>query len=325
MFKVEKKIVGICLLIVFAGGLLSSCARSDNGAPVIYRNSNYKYSKQSGAAAPQRDPRDGAVIVRKGDTLYSVSRSQNVDLRSLIEVNRLRPPYTLAVGQTLNIPKPRYYTVKKGETVYSISRQHGVDMSSLASMNDVRPPYAISVGQQLKIPGRELNWMQRQKTWLRSSGQSSTTVATAQPKTVTPPRNPPKPNKSVRAGGRFLWPVNGRVISGFGSKGDGLHNDGINVAVPEGAPVFASDDGVVTYTGNELKGYGNLILVRHSSSWVSAYSHTRKIRVQRGAKVTRGQHIADAGKTGSVTRPQLHFELRRGSKAVDPLNYLSTQ
>ena len=120
----------------------------------------------------------------------------------------------------------------------------------------------------------------------------------------------------------FGWPVRGRLIAGFGSKPDGTQNDGINLAVPEGTPIKAADDGVVAYAGNELKGYGNLVLISHANGFVSAYAHASELMVKRGDTVKRGQVIAHAGQTGNVTSPQLHFEIRKGSTPVDPTQYL---
>ena len=120
----------------------------------------------------------------------------------------------------------------------------------------------------------------------------------------------------------FRWPVRGRVIAGFGSKPNGTQNDGINLAVPEGTPIKAADDGVVAYAGNELKGYGNLVLISHANGFVSAYAHASELMVKRGDTVKRGQVIAHAGQTGNVTSPQLHFEIRKGSTPVDPAQYL---
>lgn len=121
---------------------------------------------------------------------------------------------------------------------------------------------------------------------------------------------------------KFRWPVRGRIISDFGSKPGGGKNEGVNLAVPEGTPVKAADDGTVIYSGNELKGYGNLVLVRHSEGWVSAYAHNSELKVKRGDKIRRGDVVGLAGATGSVSQPQVHFELRKGNKPVDPLKHL---
>ena len=123
--------------------------------------------------------------------------------------------------------------------------------------------------------------------------------------------------------GTFLWPVRGRVLEGYGVGPGGTHNDGINIAAPHGAAVQAADGGVVAYSGNELRGYGNLILIKHANGWISAYAHCDLILVKTGQKVARGQVIARVGATGNVSEPQLHFELRRGKKPVDPNEYLA--
>jgi murein DD-endopeptidase MepM/ murein hydrolase activator NlpD len=124
-------------------------------------------------------------------------------------------------------------------------------------------------------------------------------------------------------GTSFRWPVRGRIISGFGAKPNGEKNDGINLAVPEGTSVKAAEAGTVIYAGNELEGYGNLVLIRHADDWVSAYAHNSDIKVKRGDTVRRGQTIGMAGMSGSVNSPQVHFELRKKAKPVNPLDYLA--
>jgi murein DD-endopeptidase MepM/ murein hydrolase activator NlpD len=123
--------------------------------------------------------------------------------------------------------------------------------------------------------------------------------------------------------GKFVWPIqSGEVISRFGPKPGGLYNDGVNIAAREGTPVLAAGDGTVAYAGKELKGFGNLILIRHANGWISAYAHNESLLVAKGDVVRHGQPIARVGKSGDVERPQLHFELREETDAVDPLLYL---
>jgi murein DD-endopeptidase MepM/ murein hydrolase activator NlpD len=141
-------------------------------------------------------------------------------------------------------------------------------------------------------------------------------TASAQPGTTQP---------AVHGNGKFLWPVNGKIVLSFGTKDGGLHNDGINIAAPLGTPIHAADNGLVVYAGNELRGFGNLLLVRHADGWVSAYAHCDALLVKRGDNVKRGQVIARVGQSGNVTAPQLHFELRKGAEAVDPLAQLGPQ
>jgi murein DD-endopeptidase MepM/ murein hydrolase activator NlpD len=146
-----------------------------------------------------------------------------------------------------------------------------------------------------------------------TSGERTAGVAPPASATVAPP--PPGSSK-------LRWPARGRIIAGFGQRPDGTHNDGVNFAVPLGTEVHAADAGVVAYAGSELKGYGNLVLVRHDNGWVTAYAHNDEIIVKRGDKVKRGQLLAKAGKSGQVDQPQIHFELRQGSKPVDPTPYM---
>ena len=118
--------------------------------------------------------------------------------------------------------------------------------------------------------------------------------------------------------------MQGRILSAYGMGPAGTHNDGINIAVKAGEPVRAADGGVVAYAGNALRGYGNLVLIKHPGGWMTAYAHNSTLLVKRGDKVARGQEIAKAGATGVVSEPQLHFEIRRGSRALDPADYLPT-
>ena len=149
-----------------------------------------------------------------------------------------------------------------------------------------------------------------------TAATTSTTQPAPTPENITPP---------PRGSGKFLWPVNGKVVSVFGVKEGGQHNDGINIAAPLGTPVHAADNGVVAYAGNELRGFGNLLLIRHADGWVSAYAHCDALLVKRGDQVKRGQVIARVGQTGAVSSPQLHFELRKAGTAVDPTSELGPQ
>jgi murein DD-endopeptidase MepM/ murein hydrolase activator NlpD len=142
-------------------------------------------------------------------------------------------------------------------------------------------------------------------------------------KEVEATQSPVKAAEATNSLPTFRWPARGRVIASYGAKTNGKQNDGINIAVPEGTPVKAADDGVVAYAGNELKGYGNLVLVRHSNGYVTAYAHASELMVKRGDTIKRGQVIAKSGQTGEVSSPQLHFEIRNGSSPVDPLQFLN--
>ncbi len=238
------------------------------------------------------------VTVRKGDTLYGIARRTRVPLGRLIDVNKLRKPYRIAPGQKLRLSPLAVHTVRRGETLYSIARRYGADLQQLAKLNGIGRPFTLSVGKRLKVPPAT-----RQKA-----------AAALRPS----PKSRPLPKRA----GKFNWPVIGRVISRFGAKQGGLRNDGINIAVKPGTGIRAAENGVVAYAGNELPGFGNLLLIRHAGGFTTAYAHSARILVKRGQRVRRGQVIAKAGSTGNVARTQLHFEIRRGTQAFDPIKFL---
>lgn len=259
----------------------------------------------------------GAVhSVRRGETLYAISRRYGVPVRSFISVNRLRAPYTLAVGQKLRIPVTWTHVVKRGETGYSISRKYGVNVSALMRVNGIRPPYRLAVGQKLKLPGGAGPAVT--KTASAASTPNKQATAPARGRTVAIPKPPPRTSKG------FTWPVEGKLASRFGPKEGGIHNDGINILAAQGTPVRVAEAGVVVYASNALQGYGNLLLVKHAGGWITAYAHNERILVRPGQKVGKGDIVARVGATGGVTSPQLHFEIRKGKQALDPLRYLSS-
>jgi murein DD-endopeptidase MepM/ murein hydrolase activator NlpD len=132
----------------------------------------------------------------------------------------------------------------------------------------------------------------------------------------------PLPAPPPISGDGFIWPVQGKIISAFGTKDQGHQNDGINISAPRGTPVRATENGVVAYAGNELRGFGNLVLIRHADGWITAYAHNDKLLVRRGQIVRKGQDIATVGSSGGVGEPQLHFQMRQGKNAVDPAKQL---
>lgn len=262
------------------------------------------------------------VTVKKGDTLYSLSRRYNVPMRELVETNNLRPPYSLNIGRVLKMPNARYHIVQKGDTVYNISKRYNVDMHSLSKLNNIDAPYSLSIGQRLAIPGS-----------VACKVESSNYVSNSPPKQTSSswkPWSKPAPTKQQstysapvkKRNAKFEWPVKGKIISNFGAIGKGRNNDGINIKAPLGTAVKAGDAGTVAYAGNELKGFGNLILIKHNDGWITAYAHNDRLLVKKGQKVRRGEKIATVGVTGGVSTPQLHFEIRAGKKAVNPNAYL---
>lgn len=304
------------ILLVVAG-----CTRALPPAPVMEGGRASASPPVRQALPPPSRTRKGTprvVVVRQGESLYSIARRHNIPLRELIEVNRIRAPFAIAPGRRLVLPTPRRHVVRAGDTVYSVSRRYGVDMTALVRINDIPPPYRITVGQALRLPGPGTVRRKVQR-------------AAAEPPEPPGPAPGRKPAKALerrseqpppRTAAMFAWPLRGRILIGFGPRGGGLHNDGINIAAPAGTPVRAAESGIVAYAGNELRGFGNLLLIRHAGNWMTAYAHSRVLLVRRGDRVRRGQTIARVGSTGNVSRPQLHFEIRKGDEAVNPTRLL---
>jgi murein DD-endopeptidase MepM/ murein hydrolase activator NlpD len=318
---------------------------------------NAQYSDVTGSASGHWIWNGGSpVTVGQGETVESIARKHGVPVAALMQTNGIREPGQIRPGQRLVIPRyvstspknaPTYaaqpkasgnvHVVKSGETLMSISRGTGVSVAALAKTNHIEPSKKLSAGDQLTIPqgGHQVAAVQppaapkvaeprtapaEKKIKVASAAPAQTAhVAKEEPQTTETAVKAAEPSGAMPS---FRWPARGRVIAGFGSKPNGTQNDGINLAVPEGTPIKAADDGVVAYAGNELKGYGNLVLIRHSNGYVSAYAHARELLVKRGDTIRRGQVIAHAGQTGNVTSPQLHFEIRKGSTPVDPTQFL---
>jgi len=244
-------------------------------------------------------------------------------------------------SQTVKAPTParvqlQTVTVGPGDTLYSISRKYSVPVNDLAVMNDLGVPFRLTVGQKLRVPNLQAA---AEKTAVASVPAKSST-ATPKGNDVTVKKSETKkeapapkqkissdpkqklPKIAARSSSKFSWPVRGKILSGFGTKPNGLVNDGINISAARGTAVRAAENGVVAYAGNEVKGMGNLIIIQHSGGWMTVYAHLDSMALRRGARVNVGQKIGTVGATGKVDRPQLHFEIRKGTKAYNPSQYL---
>ena len=415
------RIAAACLALSLLGGCASYSTGSNKG-------------QRSGGGASY-NAGSGAYSVERGDTVYAISRRFDISVRTLIDVNKLQPPYVLYPGQKLTLPASQNgYVVEKGDTLWAVSRKTGVSFTALAQMNNLEEPYHLKVGQRLNVAGgrsgsaasgggasgvtvirssqsggssdsqdnfsapmtassnsggsgagRPVDSYQAGSGGASQSGDSyrpltqrsdepvlgqreapAAIAAAAQasqdgqknpiPSTVSAPSNAvsdssnagqtggssaiapavasapaqvvlpkPLPDPPRAAGGGYLWPAKGPVIATFGVTGKGQHNDGINIKLPKGTPVFAAENGVVAYAGNEIRGFGNLLLIKHASGWMTAYAHNDQLLVERGAIVKKGQKIALSGDSGGANPPQLHFEVRKGSRAVDPMTVLGSR
>lgn len=272
------------------------------------------------------DPDDYTVAV--GDTLYSIAWRFEIDDDDLARWNHLSPPYVLHPGDRLHTKesdsiradklraeqksqqtsKLIEVTVRRGDTLYSLARQNNISVARLAAINGLNKPYVINPGQVLQLKGKPV--IQAGSVTQNSPDRPIATAAKIKTK-VSPVESSRKVN--------WQWPVKGKVIARFNK----YKNDakGIDIAGIEGNPVRAASAGKVVYSGNGLISYGNLVIIKHSRSYLSAYAHNKTLLVKEGETVKAGQKIAEMGKTG-VEKAKLHFEIRKNGKPVDPLRYL---
>ena len=388
----------LLLILLFSSSCLQEPAKIINRSNVKFnKNNQFNQEKYRNIVQKKPDKKENTtseteissneIIVQKGDTLYSISKKNDVPLRDLIENNNLEPPYALKVGSALKVSSPNFHESREGDTLYSISRMYDMKVNDVIALNNLKFPYSIYPGEKIKVTKKmdenknidikksdkniqiaTESSTKTEKNILKPSNEKTKEISekkhsseiekygfkpsevraeeinkrnnltnskTAQ-NIINPTKNEivetklsiNKPidkdalKKITNKTNRFSWPVRGEVISKFGPKSAGLYNDGINIKAPEGQTVESSEDGIVAYVGNELKGYGNLVIIKHSGGWISAYAHLKNSTVERGQKITKGQKIGNVGNSGKVKFPQLYFGLRKGRDAVNPENYL---
>ncbi|HEX4113871.1 MAG TPA: M23 family metallopeptidase [Stellaceae bacterium] len=301
---------GISIALVLA--TLSACARIDP-APVA-----------SWTAPPSIASANGVTTLRieRGDTLLRIAHRYHRPVRLIIEANHMVPPYRLAAGAILILPGPEApmvaaapprprYTAAASDTPPPTPRT--VEAPPRLPPSAVTAPRIASP----EVPPASRPPLRAEPGYARSGPPPAFRQATA---TLMPP---PMPEPPSEVGGRgFIWPVRGRVVEGYGIAANGTHNDGINIAARAGSAVRAAKSGEVVYVGNELRGYGNLVLIKHPGGYLTAYAHNSVLLVRKGEHVARGQIIARVGATGEVREPQLHFEIRAGRSPVNPTEFL---
>ncbi len=273
-----------------------------------------------------------SIVAAQGETADILSSRYGVPASALLAVNNMKSASEVQPGKRLIIPvysanpgkvlpaakaaaapasRPEKLTLVKGAQ----AKSGGIDKPVKASEKAARA--AEKPVKTAALPPAETS-----RKPAAANAEAAKPAKAAMPEAAAPAD--PEPTASVPAADtaskpEFRWPARGRIIQGF-KKGT---SDGINIAVPEGTSVKAAEAGVVAYAGSELKGYGNLVLIRHPNGYVSAYAHNGEINVKRGEQIRRGQQIAKSGKSGNVSSPQIHFELRKGSTPVDPTEYLA--
>ncbi|UQY79922.1 peptidoglycan DD-metalloendopeptidase family protein [Candidatus Hepatincola sp. Av] len=258
--------------------------------------------------------------VKKGDTVYSISQKYNVapddiltwnsmDSASSLKENQkvkiylyqpmdstnTNPNQTTTSTETFNdvrdsYPQYTYYKVKAGDTLNLIAKSHNMTPEELTVLNHLEENQVLSIGMILKVNSNYGN------------------------------KNPP--SNILKDG--FAWPAVGRLVMPYGLQEKGVFNEGINLSLKKGTPVKATQDGIITYTGNAVKNFGNIVIVQHDHNWLSVYANLSKTLVKKGDTVKKGAIIARSGDSGNAKSPQLHFELRYNIKPMDPLNYLNS-
>ena len=340
-----------------ANGLTSSNLRpgqrlvlpSGSGAP---QHQSYEAPRVAAAApvaptAPAPSDWNDTYTVQPGDSLYAIARSNGISLADLERHNGIQDSRRVMPGTVLRVPgdaggatqvaeaPPAYQPPPAYEAPAAqppmprtTIETRPVQTQEHRPVQEARNPTGtVRLGDQRAMPPGATA---QQPTLL--NGSSATPPASGEQRVarletpgsasdaVSPTAS--QSSGSVAGSSKLRWPVVGKVVGGFGPRPDGTHNDGVNLSAPMGTDIHAAESGVVAYAGDELKGYGNLVLIRHDNGWVTAYAHADEILVKRGDRINRGQVIAKVGRTGQVDQPQLHFELRQGQKPVDPTPFM---
>ena len=255
------------------------------------------------------------VTIEPGDTLYSLSRKYSVPVNDLAVMNNLSAPFALYAGQVVRVPNlaaapVRTATTSKPTTATTTTTKPATESAKPAVKPDVKT----------EKPKKAENKTETKKNDAKKTEQTKKPAEQKKAEEKKPVKK--LPAIKARSSSKFSWPVRGKILSNYGAKTKGLFNDGINIGAARGTTVAAAENGVVAYAGNEVKGMGNLIIIQHSDGWMTVYAHMDSLAVRRGARVGVGQKIGTVGQTGKVDKPQLHFEVRRGTRAYNPIQYL---
>lgn len=335
---------------VVAGDTLYTVAKNYN-LPIrdIVHVNNLRAPFKLSTGQRLRLPPPQEYQVQAGDTVYMVSLLFGVNSSEISRLNNLKAPYSLHSGQVLRLPsvtrKTQLYkrpasapiAVVESEVLAAPPVEQSVEAENIIEPEEIETAkteqepnanaWAFDLPSQKAQSKGILSAQNDLKSSVKPAAEQASENALVMPKAKPQVPQNQKPlrlinNVPKRESSKFLRPVNGDILNDFGVRKDGTYNDGININASKGTPVLAAENGVVVYAGNELKGSGNLILLRHEEQWITAYAHMSGLDVKKGDIVRRGQAIGEVGATGSVSSPQLHFEVRRGTEALNPKNYM---
>ncbi|MCL2567552.1 MAG: M23 family metallopeptidase [Alphaproteobacteria bacterium] len=278
-------------------------------------------------------------LVKKGDTLYSISKTYNVPQADILKWNDIAGPEGIQLGKVLTL-----YDVEKYQQEQNAVKSGNAPVAASAVKEDSKPQeanaeersqsmdaasfpefkyYRVKKGDTFSSIAKS-NYMSKEELFALNNFNASTVLSVDQIVKVKSNYGGSgiQQDASAIVKDGFIWPVVGRLLMSFGTQEQGLVNEGINIAAKKGTDVKATQEGIVIYVGDSLKSFGNLVLIQHDKNWISAYAHLGVVKVNKGQKVLKGEVVGQVGDSGNVNTPQLHFELRYNIKPVDPLNYL---
>ena len=274
--------------------LLSNCSKGPIVTDVIkgiYDSSKIKEETKS-----------KKIKIVTGDTLDSISKKYKVTKKELIKFNKIKYPYILKPGKFIKIPVSKRYKIKKGDTLYKIAKCSSTNVLEIKNKNTNLNEKKLIVGSVINLPYYSIDNCKLKSKKIAKKNRSI--------------------KKSIKSKEIFIWPVQGSIITYFGKQKGGRKNDGINIISVKGNPVRAAMSGKVIYRGNELLAWGNLVIIKHKNNWTTAYAHLDKLLVKKGEIIKTGDIIASVGATGNVDKSQLHFQVRKNSRPLDPMKFL---
>ena len=274
--------------------LLSNCSKGPIVTDVI--KGIYDSSKI------REETKSKKIKIVTGDTLDSISKKYKVTKKELIRFNKIKYPYILKPGKFIKIPVSKRYKIKKGDTLYKIAKCSSTNVLEIKNKNTNLNEKKLIVGSVINLPYYSIDNCKLKSKKIAKKNRSI--------------------KKSIKSKEIFIWPVQGSIITYFGKQKGGRKNDGINIISVKGNPVRAAMTGKVIYRGNELLAWGNLIIIKHKNNWTTAYAHLDKLLVKKGEIIKTGDIIASVGATGNVDKSQLHFQVRKNSKPLDPMKFL---